>query len=176
MTPEAIRIVSQLRHDFYTLFAAAMDAPVRITGKSYSNNSSIASWVDDRQRINYVNVYPYTAPDKFIPKRPLVLRVAINKSAGRVMLVKPGPECRGFNREWDFELTLLPEEIMDFLPWIVNWVKSHDKGAALFVQEPPHPLDLEVANTGLFKDVWTKKAWFMTDSSKSVQQEVVIAY
>jgi len=75
----------------------------------------IASWVDDRQRLNYVNIYAYTAPDEFFPKRPFLPVVAINKSAGRVTMLKQGQECQGFNWAW-ISLTVLPEEILDFLP------------------------------------------------------------
>ena len=163
MTPEAIRIVSQLRRDFYSLFAAAMNVPVRITSNSYSSNFSTASWIDDRKQLNYVSIYAYTAPDELIPLRPFILRVAINKGAGRVTVLKQGQECRGLNRQWYFELTVLPEEILDFLPWIVNLVKAHDK-ASLWLQEPPHPFDFNEPKVGLLNDVWTEKAWRLADS------------
>lgn len=167
MTPEAIRLVCQLRGEFYSLFAADIKVPVRITGKSHSSISPIATWVDDRQRLNYVNVYAYKAPDEFLPKRPFILRVAINKSAGRVTFLKQGQEYRGINREWDFELTVLPEEILDFLPWIVNLVKAQDKGSPSLLQQPPHPFDFKVPKFRLFNNAWTQKAWLLADSSIS---------
>ncbi|MEH1911309.1 MAG: hypothetical protein V7L05_16375 [Nostoc sp.] len=52
MNPEVKHIVSELRHQFYSKFAAAMNMPVIITGTSYSSNSPIASWMDHRQRLN----------------------------------------------------------------------------------------------------------------------------
>ena len=165
MTPEAIRIISQLRCDFYSLFAAAMNVPVKITGKSYSSSFHIASWVDGKQRLNYVNIYAYTAPDNFIPKRPFILRVAINKGAGKVTTGKHDQECRGFNQGWDFELTVLPEEILDFLPWIVSLVQAQDKGSLFLVEEPPHPSDFKLSNDGLLNDAWTERAWLLADSS-----------
>ena len=164
MNPEAIRLVCQLRRDFYSLFAGAMNVPVRITSKSYSSNSPIAFWVDERQRLNYINIYAYTAPDEFIPKRPFLLRMAINKSAGSVTIVKYGQECRGLNREWDFELTVLPEEILDFSPWIVSLIKAHDQGSHWLEQKPPYPFDFKAPDVGLFNDAWTKKAWLLADS------------
>lgn len=160
MTPEAIRIVSQLRHEFYSLFAAAMKVPVRITnGNSYASNLSMASWIDDRQRLNYVLVYAHTAPDELVPERPFILRVAVNKGAGIVAVARRGKGCQGLNQSWYFELTLLPEEILDFLPWIVSLVKSHDKGSASFVKNPPHPFNFKTSNVLLFHDAWTQKAW-----------------
>lgn len=158
MTPEAIRIVSQLRQEFYTLFAAAMNVPVKITGSSYSSNFPIASWIDNNKQLNYVSVYAHTAPDKLVPKRPFLLRVAINKSAGRIARAKWGKECHGQNQTWYFELTVLPEEILDFLPWIVSLVKAYDKGSLSFVQEPPHPFELKAPNWLLLNDAWTQSA------------------
>ncbi|WP_017317527.1 hypothetical protein [Mastigocladopsis repens] len=158
-------MVNELRREFYSLFAATMNVPVNITGASYSSNSPIAFWVDGRQRLNYVNVYAYTAPDELIPLRPFILRLAINKSAGRVTIVKKGQECRGLNRVWDFELTLLPGEILDFLPWIVSLVKVYDKGSLSLLQSPPHPFEFIVPTVGLFNEAWTEKAWLLANST-----------
>ncbi|MEH2433109.1 MAG: hypothetical protein V7K25_02450 [Nostoc sp.] len=164
MNPEAKHIVSELRREFYSNFAAAMNLPVSITGTSYSSNSPIASWMDHRQRLNYLNVYAYTAPDEFVPFRPFILRLAINKSAGRITTFKKGQVCRGLNLMWDFELTVLPKEILDFLPWIVNLVESHDKGSSLLLQLPPHSFELEVPEVRLFNNAWTQKAWLLANS------------
>ncbi|GAC1478670.1 MAG: hypothetical protein NVS2B14_19710 [Chamaesiphon sp.] len=158
MTPEAIRVVSQLRREFYLHFSAAMKVPVRITGKSYSSNSPIASWIDDRQRLNYVNVYAHTAPDQLLPERPFILRVAINKSAGIVTRTQGGERCQGFNLYWNFELTVLPEEILDFLPWIVSLVKAQDKDSLSLVEEPPYPFESQATKVLVFKDAWTQSA------------------
>ncbi|HEY9796830.1 MAG TPA: hypothetical protein V6D30_14405 [Leptolyngbyaceae cyanobacterium] len=159
MTPEAIRIVSQLRREFYSLFAGAMEVPVCITnGNPSMGNLPMASWIDDRQRLNYVRIYVYTAPDELIPERPFILRISVNKGGGMVTAVKWRKDCQGINQAWHFELTLLPEEILDFLPWIVSLVKSYDQGCASFGQEPPHPFDLKMANKLLLNDVWTQKA------------------
>lgn len=167
MNPEAKNIVSELRREFYSDFAAAMNMPVMITGTSYSSNSPIASWMDHRQRLNYVNVYAYTAPDEFVPFRPFILRLAINKSVGRIMMSKKGQVCQGLNLVWDFELTVLPKEILDFLPWIVSLVEAHDKGSPLLLQSPPHSFELQVPAVGFFKNAWTQKAWLLANSTIS---------
>lgn len=90
--------------------------------------------------------------------------MAINKGAGRVM-VKLGPELRGVNQGWHFELTVLPEEILDFLPWIVSLVKAQSKGSPEVVQSPPHSLEFVVPAVGLFDNAWTEKAWSQGDAS-----------
>lgn len=160
MTPEAIRTISQLRREFYSLFAAAMKMPVSITNSnsSYASNPSIASWVDGRQRLNCVYVYAHTAPDNLVPERPFILRVTTNKGVGIITTTRRGKDCRELNQSWHLELTLLPEEILDFLPWIVGLVKSYDQGSTSFVQEPPHPFS-RMSNALSFHDLWTQNAW-----------------
>ncbi|OUL37261.1 hypothetical protein BV372_03290 [Nostoc sp. T09] len=162
MTPEAKHIVSELRREFYSLFATAMRTPVLITGTSYSSNSPIASWIDNRQQLNYVNIYAYTAPDEFNPLRPFVLRLAINKSALQFMMGKKWQQYRGLNLVWDFELTVLPREILDFLPWIVSLVEAHDQVAPLLLQSPPHPFELKMPAVGLCNNAWTLEACILT--------------
>jgi hypothetical protein len=173
MTPEAIRIVSQLRREFYSLFATAMEMPVSITNSNlYASNSSMASWIDPRRQLNYVCIYAHTAPDELVPERPFILRVAVNKGAGVIVAAKREKDCRGLNQSWHFELTLLPEEILDFLPWIVSLVKSHDKCSASFVLEPPHPFDFKMSNVMLYHEVWTQKAWQQLSNSLVAKKEV----
>lgn len=159
MTPEAIRIVTQLRREFYSFFAAAMEAPVNITsGSSSTGNPPIAFWIDDRQRLNYLRVFVHTAPDKLLPERPFILRVCVNKGGGIATTAKWRKDCQGLNQDWQFELTLLPEEILDFLPWFVNLVKSQDGGSASFVQEPPHPFYSQISQALSINEAWTEKA------------------
>lgn len=160
MTPEAIRTVSQLRHEFYSLFAESMDIPVTLTvGNPSTGNPPIASWIDHRQTLNYVRVYAYSAPDQLLPERPFILRVAVNQGAGIVVAAKWRKLCRSLNQSWRFELSLLPEEILDFLPWIVNLVKSHDQGSTFFVLEPPHAFDFKMSNELPSDEAWTQGAW-----------------
>lgn len=159
MTPETIRIVSQLRREFYSLFAGDMKLPVCITnGNPSMANPPMAYWIDDNQRLNYMRIYVYTAPDELIPERPFILRVSINKGGGIVTAAKWRKDCQGLNQDWYFELTLLPEEMLDFLPWVVSLVESNDQGSDSFLEEPPHPVDFRMSNQTLLNDIWTQKA------------------
>jgi len=159
MTPEAIRIVTQLRREFYSLFAREMEVPVIITNSnSCASNPSIASWVDRQQRLNYVCIYVHSSPDDLVPNRPFLLRLAINKGAGIGISARQHKDYQGINQRWFFELTLLPEEILDFSPWIVSLVKSYEKGSSSFALEPPHPLEFKMSNLPLSRDIWTQKA------------------
>ncbi|MBD2355074.1 hypothetical protein H6G41_10660 [Tolypothrix sp. FACHB-123] len=162
MTPEAKHIINELRHEFYSLFAVAMKMPVRISSTSYSSNSPIASWIDDKQQLNYVNIYAYTAPDEFNPLRPFILRLAINKSALQFMMGKKWQKSRGLNLLWDFELTVLPKEILDFLPWIVSLIEAHNQVVPPLIQSPPHPFELKLPDVGLCNHAWTLEAHHLT--------------
>ncbi len=160
MTPEAIRTVSQLRQEFYDRFAAKMNVPVKITTRNSSTgNLPMASWIDDRQRMNYLCIYVHTAPDELLPERPFILRVSINKGAGIIQSRLWGRDCRGINQSWHFDLTLLPEEILDFCSWIVRLIKFHRQGGVLDVPEPPHPFDFKMSTSNLLvNEAWTQKA------------------
>lgn len=159
MTPEAIRIITNLRREFYSLLVAAMHVPVKISGSPYNSSSLIASWTDENQRLNYVNIYAYTAPDELFSQRPFILRLAINKGAGNIAIARRSPSCRGLNQEWYFELTVLPEEILDFLPWVVSLVEAKTKNSRSSVlQETPLPVIFTISNVALATQAWTHKA------------------
>ena len=73
--------------------------------------------------------------------------------------------CRGVNQSWHFELALLPEEILDFLPWIVSLIESQDNDSTLGRETPPHPLQFKLPEVDLGQKAWTQKAWtYYTDS------------
>jgi hypothetical protein len=108
-----------------------------------------------------VYVYAYSAPDDLFPGRPLILRLSINKGVEIVDMPKFGKKRQGRSRKWYFELTLLPEEVIDFLPWIVDLVQAHDQGFGSFNQDPPHPLDLRSSKSSSPYRAQTQKAMNM---------------
>jgi hypothetical protein len=159
MTPAVIRTISQLRQEFYSLFAAAMEIPVKVTnGNSYASNLSMASWIDGRHRLNYVCVYAHTAPDELFPERPFILQLNVNKGVDVIAIARRSEGCQGYNRSWHFALTLLPEEILDFPLWLVSLVNSYETDSASFLPEPPHPFDSKASNMLLFHEAWTRQA------------------
>lgn len=159
MSPAAMRIVSQLRNEFYSRFAAAMGVPVTIIqGNSYASNLARVSWLDAKQKLNYVCIYAHTAPDELVPDRPLILRLAVNQGAGIGMMPKRGMTQQKVNHSWRFELTLLPEETLDFLPWIVSLINSNDNGSITFIPDPPHSIDISSSNLSSSQNACTHKA------------------
>lgn len=135
-----------------------MHVPVRISGSSYNSISLIASWTDRNQYLNYVSIYAHTAPDELQPQRPFILRLGINKGAGDIPSVYKDRSCRGLNKKWFFELTILPEEILDFLPWVVSLVEANTKDLLASVQEPPYPITFNSSNISCATEAWTQKA------------------
>jgi hypothetical protein len=159
MTPEAIRRISQIRQEFYHLFAGAMKVPVSITNRnSYAGNASIVSWTDRRQRLNYICVYAHTAPDDLIPERPFILRLSINKGGDTSAILRQGRSYQSLNQGQHFELTILPSEILDFLPWVVSLVRSYEESYLSLPLAPPHPFNFSVVDVPQFDSVWTQAA------------------
>lgn len=159
MTPEAIRTLSNLRQEFYSLFAAAMDYPVKITNRnSQAGNLSIASWVDSQHQINYLCIVAHTAPDEFIPERPFVLRLMVNKGGDFAGVSRQRKAGQEMNQSWHLELVLLPEEVLDFIPWLVSLVQFYDTRIATSVLEPPSPLEQQLYLNHSFHSISTQPA------------------
>ncbi len=159
MTPEAIRRISQLRQEFYDLFATAMKVPVSITNRnSYAGNVSMVSWTDRWQRLNYICVYAYTAPDELVPERPFILRLSINKGGDASAIIRHGKGYQSLNQGQHFELTILPSEILDFLPWVISLVKSYEEGSFSLPLAPPHPFNFSSADVPQLDSAWTQAA------------------
>ncbi|MBD3885001.1 hypothetical protein IFO70_25035 [Phormidium tenue FACHB-886] len=156
MTPTAIRMVSQLRQEFYSLFAAMMKVSVNVTSRNVSTcNPSMAFWVDNHQRLNYLYIYACTAPDELSPECPFVLRLAINKNAGTLTAANRGKYGRELNQAWEFELTLLPNELLDFLPWVIDLIKAYNSSSPSLLPEPPHPIQSKVSDVMIFHSAQT---------------------
>lgn len=174
MTPEAIRTLSQLRQNFYSLFAAAMEVPVRITNRnSQTNNLSMASWVDRRQQLNYMYIFAHTAPDRLVPERPFTIRIAINTGGDTVAIARQKQGMQELNRNWYFELTLLPDQVLDFLPWIVSMIASYETGFTTLMPDPPHPLDCKPSSLVRLRNAKTQKAINQLSQPLCLQPELM---
>jgi len=159
MTPAAASIVSELRGRFYSHFAAAMPQAVTVVNaKQGAAGTSVAAWVDMHQQLNYLYVYACVAPDPFLPERPLILRVSINKGTELPTLSPLKRGSRALNQDWFFDLTLLPEEVLAFVPWVIGVIQSQ-AGDADAAMDPPHPLTFRVSSPRSFLNAWTQSAW-----------------
>lgn len=171
MTPDAIRTLSNLRQEFYSLFAAAMNSPVKITNRnSQAGNLSIASWVDSQQQVNYLCIVAHTAPDEFIPERPFVLRLMVNRGGDFAGVSRQRKAGQEMNQSWYLELVLLPEQVLDFIPWIVNLVQFYDSRMAASIPAPPHPFEHDLYPNQSFHSVSTQLAVDKLSQQSSTEQ------
>ena len=158
MTPEAIRTVTDSRQEFYTLLANALDVPVNITkGNSYLGNTPKISWTDRFQNANYICIYAHLAPDVLMPDRPLILRLGMNQglglepAKGKKNKSTPGPKLL------KFELTLLPEELIKFAPWVIELVHAYEMGMDMEL-DPPCQLTISTLADLVSQGAWTYEA------------------
>ena len=158
MTPEAIRTVADIRQEFYNLLAPALGVPVHITkGSSYLGNTPKMSWTDSDQKLNYICVYAHTAPDALVPDRPLVLRLGINQGLGLEPLKGRQHKHPIGQKLLRFELTLLPDEILRFVPWVADVFHSYKAGSDIGL-EPPYQLNSDTLADLLAYGAWTYEA------------------
>lgn len=164
MTPEAKQILAQLRDTFYTQFASAMQQDVSITKDNSLLFSpalaEIASWVDDKQRFNYLSVHAHTAPDYLVPRRPLTLQISINPPSGILANTKTVHKKTGLslNQSWSLKLTVLPEEIVDMAHWVASWIHSQENDSIAIA--PPCCLKVVSTDNESEYQVWTQTAWY----------------
>jgi len=159
MTPAAAAIVSDLRGRFYSHFAAVMPQTVTVVNaKQGASGTPVAAWVDKHRQLNYLYVYALVAPDPFLPQRPLILRISINKGTEMPFLSRLKRGCRSLNQDWVFDLTLLPEEVLAFVPWVVGVIQAQ-AGDADAGMDPPHPLTFVGSSPRSFLNAWTQRAW-----------------
>ncbi|MGF1567402.1 MAG: hypothetical protein ACFCVD_04930 [Nodosilinea sp.] len=158
MTPEATQKISKLRTEFYGRFANALGTSVSITKeKSYSSTLPKASWTDAQQRLNYLCMYAYSAPDVLVPERPLVLRVGVNLGAELFTGPSRGKGARRYNQTCQFYLTLLPHEVLASMPWLIAVLDQQYGLELAALPTPPYTLDQE-QGAGPVVSFWTRSA------------------
>jgi len=158
MLPESAQQVSKLRAEFYRSFADALATPVNISReKSYASTLPRVTWTDEQNRLNYLCMYAYSAPDVLLPDRPLVLRVGVNLGAELSTGSSPGRGSRRYNWTCQFYLTLLSPELPAALPWVIKALGQPyglDLGA---MPELPYTLESK-AVAGQVDSLWTPSA------------------
>jgi len=158
MTPEAIRTVGDIRQEFYNRLAPALGVPVHITkGSSYLGNTPKMTWTDCYQKLNYICIYAHIAPDDLVPDRPLILRLGMNQGLG-LEPAKGQPHKRLQGQQLlKFELTLLPDEVLRFAPWVADVLHSYETGSDVAL-EPPCQLNSDTLADLVAYGAWTYEA------------------
>jgi hypothetical protein len=161
MTPEAVQYLIALREKFYSGFQTQLRINLNTDKKNTHlfnpSFQSIATWIDRRQRMNFMTVYALQAPDVLFPERSLILRIVFNcKSASSAAILEKKIGMK-LNQDWSLELTLLPTELLNIIPWLVQWIEAQEGG--ITVRDFPNRfvhLPILQANSHL---LWTSEAW-----------------
>jgi hypothetical protein len=168
MTPEVTQQVSKLRSEFYAQFANTQDTPVTINKeKSYASTPPKVSWVDNQQRLNYLCMYAYSAPDVLVPSRLLVLRIGVNIGAELLAGTSRGKGIRRHNQDCQFYLTVLPDEALGLMPWIAHALSRDTKPRLATMPLPSHTLVQDLEGS-LVPSFWTPTAQKAARSPLSV--------
>ncbi len=120
-------------------------------------------WCDAHGRIGNAQVIPHLAPQCYDISIPLVPRIAVNSYVVGMNIARINRiGCPVDRSPWPamerprLILSVAPEELIDFVPWIANLVEHHESEIPL--QEPPHPCDVRGAELRDALEVWTGKA------------------
>lgn len=163
--PEASRLTTWCRRQFASRLAGALGQP-----SWASIQRPAAYWLDHRDCLNHARVTVYRTPCCQDPRAPLILRIAVNLHAvdhpGRVVRRMAWRPPLGdwdsfvLGAGWSFELSALPEEILDFVPWVAFLAWAHEGGATRFLKAP-HPCHFWGGEDDLLqcRYAWTRAAW-----------------
>lgn len=155
---QARRRANAIREEFLRELAAALDRDVL-----FVERPRLIAWRSAQGRVEHARLEPYYLPDRRDPARPLILRASINYGGPadwKPILKRVGWEDRvRADRWWKMELSMLPGEVLDYVPWLASVVGAHEHNDAARVIEPPHPtrfwqvehLDRDYA--------WSEAAW-----------------
>lgn len=152
------RLFRQLRREFTWRLARALGKRAE-----QMRRPVVTVWYDAFGRIGNAQVIPYMAPQGYDTDIPLIPRIAVNTYAVRVTRARVGrlgcPRDRVPEPAMDrprLELSATPEELLDFVPWVVNLIEHHERGTPL--SEPPHACDTRGLAMHDACYVWTCKA------------------
>lgn len=135
------QILHTLHAEFLPMLAQAMIRPVAVF-----RTPPIAAWLDTRARLNHLRIYRHVGPDVLHPDTPLVVRISCNRDRPALTEAPliPIPGVRDLsllahNTEWSFEMSLLPEEVFRFTPWIAALLEAKTMGEVPVSTGPERP-------------------------------------
>jgi len=173
MSPqEASRLTTYLRREFTHRLAASLPMPA---GVRRSPGVPIAYWLDLAGGLNHARVDPHMAPYPQELDCPLILRVSINYQAldrheaiiRRIGWKSSYRGVYGSAVGWCYELTALPKETLDFVPWIVSLAVAHAEHDESRLLPTPHACHFW-GRPGLSRRyAWTQAAW---DATETIRQ------
>jgi hypothetical protein len=150
MSRENEKLARELRQEFFSKLFTVIRRPAVLIDRD-----RILVWLGSDQRIGRIHVLPYTVS-------PLIMRIHLNHYALTLNPVekiarKTGWPIEGITRNEKLEISTLPTELVDFAPWVANYIEFHERDGDKHYMEPPYPCPargyLEEADYA-----WTKAA------------------
>lgn len=159
------RVMTRLTAEVMERLEAALQRPV-----ARVRSPQALLWRSGAGGLEHLRVAPYYAPSEQDRRRPLIVRYSINSTwfdsfervARRKGLLGSDDSC------WDrtllrFELSLLPEEVVGFVPLVVGVIRAHEANDPALIPEPPvrtrfwqdHPLEWSYG--------WSESAWELAE-------------
>ena len=142
-------------------FEAALERPVLRAARPLA-----LVWPSSAGRVEHLRFEPYYAPLAGEPRRPLIVRFSVNccyfegieRAARRAGLLGQGDDY-ALGSGWRFELSVLPEEAVRFVPFVVGVVLAHDEHDLSCIPEPPVATRFWQEQPLARNYAWSETAW-----------------
>ena len=122
-------------------------------------------WLDPDGRFNQAQIVTLSAPHVESLDAPLVLRISINYlrflygAAVRKRMGWPAVPAWREHHIWSYELSLLADQLLDFVPWVAQLVLAKTHQDERLLLSPPEACHFWIHPNLLCDYAWTVKAW-----------------
>ncbi|MFB3883540.1 MAG: hypothetical protein ACE149_19920 [Armatimonadota bacterium] len=130
-------------------------------------------WLDPDGLFNQAQMVTLSAPCVESLKAPLILRVSINHLrffyAATVRKRADWPAVSSWQEKpatWSYELSLLADQLMDFVPWVAQLVLAKTCQDERLLLSPPDACHFWVHPNLLCDYAWTVKAWEVNEEER----------
>ncbi len=123
-------------------------------------------WLDPEGRFNQAQIVTLSSPHVESLEAPLIVRVSLNylrfryEARVRDRMGWPAPSAWPEQQcTWSFELSLLADQLLDFVPWVAQLVLAKTCQDERLLLSPPEACHFWIHPNLLCDYAWTVKAW-----------------
>ena len=169
---EIVRTCKRLRREFYERIASLVKTPSRFTPTQGIAWPTLKTPWEFHSLIVLPYVGDFNRPFQYYPNGTLrglpLPRIHLNRYSSEPSKAQVrrwfGTNIYGrpaVMSQHSLELTLDLNELSDFAPWVLGWLKAAEDQSAELIPTPPHPLYPTTANSHLMhnRNVWSEKAY-----------------